>query len=86
MLVFAFCSLLIDMGIPPDTKIHLIPKLATHKDFHYDNYTFKVNFSGTSCTLLDIISESEFFDVSSFILCSLTILGNDLLIVYEKGC
>ena len=85
MLVFSFCSLLIDMGIPPDTQIHLIPKDSAYREFTCGNFTFNVNFSGTSCKLIDIISESDFYDVSNFILDSLTVLGSDLLFFYTKG-
>ena len=85
MEVFDFCSLLIDMGIPPDTKIHLVPTEFKFRAFDYGIYTFKVNFSGNSCKLIDIVSDSVFYDVSNFILDSLTILGSDLLIFYMKG-
>lgn len=85
MYVLDFCNLLIDMGIPPDTKIHLVPKEPIYREFKFNNISFNVNFSGSSCLLKEIVTYSEFFDVSSFILYSLTILGNDLLIVYMKG-
>ena len=85
MSVYYFCILLIDMGIPPDTKIHLIPKEPCYRQFTFGTYFFNVNFSGSSCKLSDLINDSDLFDVTNFILDSLTILGDDLLFIYTKG-
>lgn len=82
MAVYQFIRMLREMGVPPDTKIHLIPKDIKAQKFHCDDYSFYVNFSGESYLLCDFDKPCYIDCIEGFVLDIITIFGSDLLISY----
>ena len=82
MTCLQFIMLLRNIGIPPDTQIHFLPKYIKPQKFTYGDKSFNVNFQGQSFILSEFDRPCYVDCIEGYILDIITVFGSDLLIHY----